>query len=681
MAGDYKSASRWGLRFDIVLLVIALLGIGVGGGGLFYNDRLANQHDAWVELSRQLQEESLALGRISDGVGRGLAPDFAELAGQSENFSDLIRVLREGDSDAGIQRMPRSVKAEIDAVDQAFATMRQSLDQLIASEDVVSAGQTGARALESGGAEIAALYADAAGRLLRGAGGNDKIFLAGEQVGRAERLRLLGRRLLGDGRDAGQIAQMIGAEAEALLAGHGQLVGEGPVGSYLGEQSNRIESLFETAQRIAGVGPALDQMQVAAGVLPGEGRNLYSTAIALQDALMPLAGSGEFLRVAILPALGVAVAALILYVILNVFSVRRRIRAAESKDSRQQTAILSLLDEISTLADGDLTVRATVSEEFTGTIADSINQTVDTLLSLVGTINETAVDISAAATSTAETAQAMQHASDSQALEIVEITRQITHSSTSLTAVAARAGQLAQQAGTSVEVAHNGASTVGRTIIGMAALREQIQDTSKRIKRLGESSQEIGNIIEFINDIAEQTNTLALNASIQAAMAGESGRGFAVVADEVQRLAERAGAATRQIETLVKTIQADTNEAIVSMERSTTNVVAGARSAEEAGQALTRIESTSTDLARLIQDISGEARSEAAQATRITGQMQTIREIAVNTASSAQQTASAVGELNALAEKLRQSVAGFTLPTDFSLESGTMESFSSAAGR
>ena len=251
---------------------------------------------------------------------------------------------------------------------------------------------------------------------------------------------------------------------------------------------------------------------------------------------------------------------------------------------------------------------------------------------------------------------------------MVEIANRMSNSSKSLSNIATRADAVSEQARNSVTVAHNGASTVGRSIQGMAALREQIQDTSKRIKRLGESSQEIGNIIEFINDIAEQTNTLALNASIQAAMAGESGRGFAVVADEVQRLAERAAAATRQIETLVNTIQADTKEAIVSMELSTTNVISGARSAEEAGQSLTRIEATSTDLARVIQEISSEAHAEAEQSVRIAEQVELIRGSAIKTAESAQNTAKAVGELNALSTTLRESVAGFKLPADVSLD-------------
>jgi twitching motility protein PilJ len=215
----------------------------------------------------------------------------------------------------------------------------------------------------------------------------------------------------------------LASEGKAFLAAHALLVGDGPVGQLVREKTDAVQEVVDVAARVGVAGPALNDMQVAAGVLPGEGRNLYSTAIALQDALSPLAGSGQFLRGAILPALGVAILALVSFAILNIVSVRRRIRTAEERDAKQQTAILNLLDEISTLADGDLTVKATVSEEFTGTIADSINQTVDTLRGLVGTINETAVEISAAATSTAETAQAMQHASDSQALEIVEITK------------------------------------------------------------------------------------------------------------------------------------------------------------------------------------------------------------------------------------------------------------------
>jgi twitching motility protein PilJ len=211
-------------------------------------------------------------------------------------------------------------------------------------------------------------------------------------------------------------------------------------------------------------------------------------------------------------------------------------------------------------------------------------------------------------------------------------------------------------------VAHKGGEAVRRTIDGMNAIRETIQDTSKRIKRLGESSQEIGNIVELINDIAEQTNILALNASIQASMAGEAGRGFAVVADEVQRLAERSTNATKQIEVLVRTIQSDTNEAVVSMERSTTDVVGGALLAENAGAALDEIEQVSNQIASLVQNISGSAREQASAAADVTRRTNKLKQISDQTGKATTATASAISKLSVLASQLRQTVAGFTLP-------------------
>jgi twitching motility protein PilJ len=229
----------------------------------------------------------------------------------------------------------------------------------------------------------------------------------------------------------------------------------------------------------------------------------------------------------------------------------------------------------------------------------------------------------------------------------------------------------------SVDIAHKGGDAVRRTIDGMNAIRETIQETSKRIKRLGESSQEIGNIVELINDIAEQTNILALNASIQASMAGEAGRGFAVVADEVQRLAERAANATKQIEVLVRTIQSDTNEAVVSMERSTTDVVGGALLAENAGAALEEIEQVSNQIASLVQNISASARQQAAASGNISKNMQVVREISSQTADGSVATSNSIGKLATLAAQLRKSVAGFRLP-DYGKGASTTDSSSGA---
>lgn len=340
----------------------------------------------------------------------------------------------------------------------------------------------------------------------------------------------------------------------------------------------------------------------------------------------------------------------------------RASRAQVEQNERNQQAILRLLDELGSLADGDLTVEATVTEDITGAIADSINYAIEKLRELVATINETAIMVDSAAKQTASTATHMARAAETQAREIAAATESIVSMAGSIEEVSGNAERSSDVARHSVEVAHKGGAAVRRTIDGMNTIRETIQDTSKRIKRLGESSQEIGNIVELINDIAEQTNILALNASIQASMAGEAGRGFAVVADEVQRLAERSTNATKQIEVLVRTIQADTNEAVVSMERSTTDVVGGALLAENAGAALDEIEQVSNQIANLVQNISGSARQQASSAADVTRRTTKLKEISDQTGKATTATAASISKLSELASQLRQTVAGFTLP-------------------
>jgi twitching motility protein PilJ len=366
--------------------------------------------------------------------------------------------------------------------------------------------------------------------------------------------------------------------------------------------------------------------------------------------------------------------ALVATLVLVVLWVKlRRVRAlAESQNQavdtqrreseRNQQAILRLLDELSSLADGDLTVQATVTEDITGAIADSINYAVDALRGLVTTINSSAISLDGAARQTQALAQHLAKASGAQSKQIAAATETAGHVAAATEEVSGNAERAADVARHSVDVAHKGGEAVRRTIDGMNAIRETIQDTSKRIKRLGESSQEIGNIVELINDIAEQTNILALNASIQASMAGEAGRGFAVVADEVQRLAERAATATKQIEVLVRTIQTDTNEAVVSMERSTTDVVGGALLAENAGAALEEIEQVSNQIASLVQNISASSRQQSGAVQNIARNMQVLKEISAQTADSTSATSVAIAKLAELSAGLRKSAAGFRLP-------------------
>jgi len=388
---------------------------------------------------------------------------------------------------------------------------------------------------------------------------------------------------------------------------------------------------------------------------------------AIGSVLLPLLHSTLLL---VLPALLALVALLPIGLL---FSHLRRAselaahsqRVAETQrleTERNQQAIMRLLDEMSSLAEGDLTVQATVTEDITGAIADSVNYAVEALRKLVTTISQSGIQLDGAARQTQALASHLARASSAQSKQIGSATESIGAMASSIEEVSGNAERGADVARHSVDVAHKGGDAVRRTIDGMNTIRETIQETSKRIKRLGESSQEIGNIVELISDIAEQTNILALNASIQASMAGEAGRGFAVVADEVQRLAERAANATKQIEVLVRTIQTDTNEAVVSMERSTTDVVGGALLAENAGAALQEIEQVSNQIASLVQNISASARSQSTAAQNIARNMQVLREISAQSADSTSATSHAIAKLADLSASLRKSITGFRLP-------------------
>ncbi|QQP85783.1 chemotaxis protein [Entomomonas asaccharolytica] len=345
-------------------------------------------------------------------------------------------------------------------------------------------------------------------------------------------------------------------------------------------------------------------------------------------------------------------------------NTRSRLQETARENAVNQEAILQLLDEIGDLADGDLTVSATVSEAFTGAIADSINYSIEQLRDLVRTIHQTSGQVSATAENSQSLAMNLAEAAEHQAGEIAGVSTAISEMAGSIDKVSATALESENVAKRSVEIAHNGSKIVHNTISGMDTIREQIQDTAKRIKRLGESSQEIGDIIGLIDDIAEQTNILALNAAIQASMAGDAGRGFAVVADEVQRLAERSSAATKQIESLVKAIQTDTNEAVISMEQTTSEVVRGAKLAENAGVALEEIENVSQALAKLIQSISNAARQQASTAAHISRTMDVIQEITTQTSSGSTETAVSIGRLTTMSRDMRKSVDGFKLPNN-----------------
>jgi twitching motility protein PilJ len=340
---------------------------------------------------------------------------------------------------------------------------------------------------------------------------------------------------------------------------------------------------------------------------------------------------------------------------------KRREREAGQTNRNNQQAILRLMNELSDLADGDLSIRATVSEDITGAIADSVNYTVDELRKLVSRVTTASEQVARATNEAGLVTKELLTATQKQAAEIRDAGGAVELMTKSIQEVDSSAAQSSEVARRTLEVTERGARAVQNSVAGMDGIREQIQDTSKRIKRLGESSQEIGEIVDLISDITEQTNVLALNAAIQAASAGEAGRGFAVVAEEVQRLAERSAEATKQIGLLVKTIQSDTQDAVAAMEKSTQGVVDGAKLADAAGQALSEIENSTRELTDLVNSISVSTQVQTDMAREVAGVMGDILKITEQTSVSTQRTNASVAQLEGQASELSSSVSGFKL--------------------
>ena len=405
--------------------------------------------------------------------------------------------------------------------------------------------------------------------------------------------------------------------------------------------------------------PQLVEAKRAAREIFDESEQLLTLTQRVTERYQGL-GSGFFVLLAIIFSL-LALASLMTLGVLNVQAAQRRAEEAAQENQRNQDAILRLLNEMGDLAEGDLTVQATVTEDITGAIADSVNYAIDELRMLVQGINRAAQQVTQTTSEARLSSEQLLAAAEQQSQQIGETTAAVTQMTDSIVQVSQNAAESARVATQSLDTARRGGDSVRGAIAGMNAIRDQIQETSKRIKRLGESSQEIGEIVDLISDITEQTNILALNAAIQAAAAGEAGRGFSVVAEEVQRLAERSGKATRRIGAIVKTIQSDTQDAVNAMESSTQGVVEGTVRSDAAGSSLAEIELVSDQLARLIQSISDTTQAQAGTAEKIAGNMQRILEVTGQASTAARGSASSIGELAVLSNELKVSVSGFKL--------------------
>ncbi|MFS2161755.1 methyl-accepting chemotaxis protein [Pseudomonas sp. Pseusp122] len=674
MSKPGKSLEGARSRSQIVVLFIALIiFIMLLFVNFAYLSTQSNYDKQYIGHAGELRVLSQRIAKNATEAASGKAQAFRLLTDARNDFDLRWGYLNKGDKSTGLPAAPVAVRDELKAVQNDWETLRKSTDVILASEQTVLSLHQVAATLAETIPQLQVEYEKVVDILLQNKA-------PASQVAVAQRQSLLAERILGSvntvlsgdetavqaadafGRDASQFGRVLNGMLEGNATMKITQVEDRDARARLAEISELFEFVSGSVDEILETSPELFQVREAAGKIFNTSQSLLDQASVLTNDLEHLA-NGRSTNTYGGYILGLlALMSIILIGLVMVRETNRQLRETAEKSERNQTAIMRLLDEIENLADGDLTVAASVTEDFTGAIADSINYSIDQLRELVATINLTAEQVASAVADSQTTAMELAAASRHQALQISAASDAINDMAQSIDQVSANASESSAVAERSVTIANKGNEVVHNTINGMDNIREQIQDTSKRIKRLGESSQEIGDIVSLIDDIADQTNILALNAAIQASMAGDAGRGFAVVADEVQRLAERSSSATKQIETLVRAIQNDTNEAVISMEQTTSEVVRGARLAQDAGVALEEIEGVSRVLAELIESITDAARQQASSAGQISQTMLVIQQTTTQTTSGTTATAESIGNLAKMASEMRRSVSGFTLP-------------------
>ena len=659
-----------GIFFALFLLIAALV---------FHDNRDSTHGTAYISAAGEMRMLSQRLAKASAQALQGNPVAFAELKESRETFAHLLEQVTSGGEINGVS-VPASsgaVGEQLAALAERWATTDKDAQTMVAQEKTLVELGKNVATIDNKNAVMLELTEQLAALKLQSGGSAREIAAANQLVMLTQRIAKNASALLVGDEINPEVAFLVGKDTntfrdllQGLSKGSDALRLSGSNDAAAREKLNDLEVAFKEYQTAIGsilgnMQPLVLSKQAGSRIFRESEELLKATdnlANGYQSGLAERALYIVLLIIMTLLALGTLVLLAKIYLAdtsRRALDAERQRQASELTNRENQEAILRLMNELGDLADGDLTVTATVSENITGAIADSINYTIEELRVLVGRINDAANRVTAATEIARVNSAELLNAAERQSSEIQEVGQSALEMARSMNTVSGNATQSAQVARQSLMAAEKGTQAVHDSIKGMNEIRNQIQETSKRIKRLGESSQEIGEIVELISDITEQTNVLALNAAIQAASAGDAGRGFTVVAEEVQRLAERSAEATKQIAAIVKTIQTDTQDAVSAMEKSTQGVVEGAKLSDAAGQALTEIGQVSRDLAELIQDISTSTETQANTATQVATLMQDILRVTEQTTAGTQRTAEAVDELTALASELKGSVAGF----------------------
>ena len=643
------------------------------------DNRTATYGTAYTSAAGQMRMLSQAIAKSAQQALQGNAAAFAELKESRSNFAILLERVSQGGviEEISVPPSPDTTQPALQALTNEWDKNEKNTAQVLEQEKNLQQLGKSVATINTKNPQLLELAEQVAALKLQTGASAREIAAANQLVMLTQRLAKNANSLLVADAIDPEVAFLLGKDTNTFRDVLGALT--------RGSEAMRINPATdaETKEKLVELDTAFKEYQEAVAGILG---NMQRLVQAKQAGSRIFRDSGPLLKattdlanayaaeiagratntwvISIFAFLAIGTLALMAKV-FNDDSAMRREQAerqrheAETAKNASQEAILRLMNEMGDLADGDLTVRATVTEDITGAIADSVNYTIEELGVLVRRINDAAGRVAAASEAAQKTSNELLVATERQSREIKQAGDNVLDMAKSMNQVSSEAMESAQVARQSLDAAQKGAEAVENSIKGMNEIREQIQETSKRIKRLGESSQEIGEIVELISDITEQTNVLALNAAIQAASAGEAGRGFTVVAEEVQRLAERSGEATKQIAAIVKTIQTDTQDAVSAMENSTRGVVDGAKLSDAAGQALQEISSVSTNLASLSESISSATQQQAETATRVAQNMQGILRVTEQTTVGTKQTAVSIGQLAELAVELKGSVSGF----------------------
>jgi len=641
---------------------------------VWFDARQSTFGTIYIATVGKIRMLSQRLAKAAQQASQGNLEAFKQLRDSRDEFAAQMKLLLSGGEAGGVSLPATSGDARpaLDLLDAEWQKNEKNALLVIAEEKNLIGLGNAVRLMNERNPALQEL-ADEVAALSVQSGGNTR------QNAIASQLMMLVQRMAKNANTMLAEAQ-IDPEVSFLLGKDTNTFRDTMQGLLSGSEALRIQrvSVSELRGKLGEMEGAFKEYQKAVGDILGSQQRLIAAKRATFDlfrdseSLLRAAEQlnttyerqleGRRLNAVILAGVSLlALACLLLIGKVYLDDSRRRAEESELVNKGNQEAIQRLLDEITNLANGDLTVRAQVTEHMTGAIADSINYTIDELRRLVAGITDASQQVTAATEQAQSVTGKLLDAAQKQSTEIQGAGQAVTQMAQSMIEVSKKAGDSSKVAETSLNAAQKGAQAVQNAIRGMNDIRNQIQETSKRIKRLGESSQEIGEIVQLISDITEQTNVLALNAAIQAASAGEAGRGFTVVAEEVQRLAERSGEATKHISAIVKSIQRDTQDAVEAMERSTQNVVQGTKTADEADQALREIGAVSAQLAELIDSITQSTQQQAASATRVAANMKVILGITQLTTDGTKQTASSAARLTQLADGLKSSVAGFKL--------------------